>query len=377
MQGEKGTPEEPPQQEFQKPPSTFARIFPRGSRTRAWVAGAILLGFAVIFWRAFNIFFLFFLSVLFALVLRGISDWTVRVLRVPKKWSLTLTVLVLLLLFSALGWAMAAPVSKQFFQLQKDLPRAVNTLRDNLNRYPWGRQITSTVEAAQQQPNGSAISKQAARIVSSTLTILGAIFLVAVIAIYLAADPCRYVNSFIRLFPPPKRKRLGETFEALGTTLQRGMIGQFALMGINGIVTSVALWLLGIPLALALGVISAILNFIPNFGPILAAVPAVLIASLQGFQKAVYVAILYFIYQMIDGYVFTPLVQKRAVSVPAALVLMAQVLFGVLFGTIGVLVAVPFTAMLLVLTKMLYVEDVLREDTDLPGEKSSAIRAFR
>ena len=356
----------------QERPSTFARIFPRGSRTRAWVTGAILIAFGLIFWRAFNIFFLFFLAVLFALVLRGISDWTVRYLRVPKRWSLTLTVLVLLLLFSALGWAMAAPVSKQFFQLQEELPRAVNSLRDNLNQYAWGRQITSTVEAAQKSSTGTAVMNKAARVVSGTLTILGAIFLVAVISIYLAADPCRYVNGFIRLFPPPKRKRLGETFDALATTLQRGMIGQFALMGINGVVTSVALWALGIPLALALGVISAILNFIPNFGPIIAAVPAILIASLQGFQKALYVAILYFIYQMIDGYVFTPLVQKRAVSVPAALVLMAQVLFGVLFGTIGVLIAVPFTAMLLVLTKMLYVEDVLHEDTDLPGEKSPA-----
>lgn len=371
MQGEEGM-----QEPTAAPaPSRFARIFAQGARTRFWVTMCILVGFSLIFWRAFNIFFLFFLSILFALVLRGISDWSVRYLRVPKRWSLTLTVLVLLLAFSGIGWAMAGPISKQFFQLQEELPRAVNTLRDNLDRYPWGRQITETVESAQKESSGAAVMNKAGRVVSGTLTILGAIFLVAVISIYLAADPERYVKGFIRLFPPSKRKRLGETFEALGTTLQRGMIGQFALMGINGVVTSIALWALGIPLALALGVISAILNFIPNFGPILAAIPALLVASLQGFHKVLYVGILYLIYQMIDGYVFTPLVQKRAVAVPAALVLMAQVLFGVLFGTIGVLIAVPFTAMLLVLTKMLYIEDVLHEDTDLPGEKTGPTKS--
>lgn len=347
------------------------RVFPRGVRTRVWVTAAILLAIGLIFWRATNVFFLFFLSVLFALVLRGISDWAVRRLRIPQRWSLTVVVLVLLIAFAGIGWAIAPAVSGQFFQLQTDLPRAVNALRDQLNEYGWGQQITSTIEAAQQDSGEAAIAKKAARVVSASFTALAAVLLVGITSIYLAADPQRYICGFVRLFPPRKRRRVTDILEAVGSTLQRGMIGQFALMTLNGAVTAAALWLMGIPLALALGVISGILNFIPNFGPIIAAVPAVLVGFLEGPEKAFQVAILYFVYQMIDGYVFTPLVQKRAVSLPPAVVLLAQVLFGALFGTLGVLIAVPFTAMLLVATKMLYVEDVLREPTELPGETSA------
>ena len=172
----------------------------------------------------------------------------------------------------------------------------------------------------------------------------------------------------VHLFPPQKRRRAQELLSALGTTLQRWLIGRLLLMTTNGIVTALGLWLMHVPLALSLGILSALLNFIPNFGPIIAAIPAVLIAFLEGPDKALAVAIFYVVYQNIDGYVFTPMVQKRTVALPPAITILAQVLLGVLLGTLGVLLAVPLAAAGLVAIKMLYIEDVFGEPIRTPAD---------
>jgi predicted PurR-regulated permease PerM len=124
---------------------------------------------------------------------------------------------------------------------------------------------------------------------------------------------------------------------------------------------------MGIPMALSLGIISGLLNFIPNIGPIVAAVPAILIASMEGPEKMWAVAIFYLVYQMIDGYLLTPLMEKRTVELPGALTLLAQVLLGVALGFLGVLLAVPLVACVLVLVKMIYVQGILKDRVTLPG----------
>ena len=134
-------------------------------------------------------------------------------------------------------------------------------------------------------------------------------------------------------------------------------------MVINGALTAIALWLLGVPLAVALGVIAGVLNFIPNFGPWIAAIPALLVAVLQSPQHALAVALLYLVLQSVDGYVLTPLVDRKSVELPPVFTITAQVLLGVVFGFIGILLASPLTAVAMILIKMLYVEDLLGDQT--------------
>ncbi len=139
-------------------------------------------------------------------------------------------------------------------------------------------------------------------------------------------------------------------------------------MAVNGILTALALWLLGVPLPFMLGLLTGLLNFIPNFGPILAGIPAVLLALSGGPNQAMYVVVLYVVIQNLEGFVLTPLVQRRTVSLPPAVIILSQVLLGVLAGTLGVLLATPLAASVLVLTRMLYVEDTLGEPVDVPGQ---------
>lgn len=139
-------------------------------------------------------------------------------------------------------------------------------------------------------------------------------------------------------------------------------------MAVIGVLTTLGLWLLGVPLALTLGILAALLEFIPNFGPILSAVPAVLLALMESPRLALWVILLYLGIQAAESYLITPLVQRRLASLPPVLVIVSQILGGVLFGFLGFALATPLLAFALVLVKRLYIEDRLGDSFEEPIE---------
>jgi predicted PurR-regulated permease PerM len=139
-------------------------------------------------------------------------------------------------------------------------------------------------------------------------------------------------------------------------------------MAIIGVLTTAGLWILGIPLALALGIIAALFTFIPNIGPLLSAIPALLLGLMDSPQQALYIGALYVGIQTVESYMITPLIQKKTISLPPALTLSSQVLLGVIFGGLGVALATPMTAVALAATRMLYVNDALKTDADSSKE---------
>jgi predicted PurR-regulated permease PerM len=144
-------------------------------------------------------------------------------------------------------------------------------------------------------------------------------------------------------------------------------------MSTIGILTTIGLWILGIPLAPTLGLLTGILAFIPNFGPILSAIPPMLLGLMISPMDAVYVILLYIIVQAIESNIVTPQVQKRTVSMPPVLGMVGQLLFGVFFGFLGLLLATPLVASIIVMVRMLYVEDVLGDkDEETKGVTPSS-----
>ena len=136
-----------------------------------------------------------------------------------------------------------------------------------------------------------------------------------------------------------------------------------------------ALWLLGMPSAFVLGLLAGLLEFIPFAGPILSAVPAVLLALAVSPDLALWVALLYFGVQQFEGYILTPLVQQYAVDLPGVILLFSLIAFGVLFGTLGVILAAPLAVVTYVLVKRLYVIEALDTPTTIPGEKGEHAKA--
>lgn len=124
-----------------------------------------------------------------------------------------------------------------------------------------------------------------------------------------------------------------------------------------GILTTVGLWIAGVPLAIPLGILSMILDFVPFIGPLLAAIPGILVAFSQGPEVAVYAALVYFGVQFVEGNVLMPMAQKWAVHMPPVLGLLSIVAFGLVFGVMGVLFAMPLTVVTMVLVQRLWIDN--------------------
>jgi predicted PurR-regulated permease PerM len=194
---------------------------------------------------------------------------------------------------------------------------------------------------------------------SSTASALAGIFIVTFIAIYIAIDPVTYREGTLHLVPRRRRQRVREVMQATTRVLQQWFAAQMLAMAVVGVITTIGLLILGIEGAFALGLIAAILEFVPFLGPFLAAVPAIAIALVDSPEKAVAVAILYLIIQQLESTLVTPLVMKNGLELPPILTILAQGIMGVVFGLLGVLVAVPLLAAIIVPIKMLYVQDVV------------------
>jgi predicted PurR-regulated permease PerM len=152
---------------------------------------------------------------------------------------------------------------------------------------------------------------------------------------------------------------MDETFSAVAHALHWWFLGQIVSMLLLGATVSLGLWLIGIELWLSLGVLTALLTFIPFLGPIIAAIPIVIVGFTAGMQTGVIVLVFYLIIQNVEGNFIVPMIQHRAVNLAPALLISVQVLMGVLFGVLGLILAAPLTVVAMVMTKMLYVEDVV------------------
>jgi len=140
-----------------------------------------------------------------------------------------------------------------------------------------------------------------------------------------------------------------------------------------GLLTWIGLSILGVPLALTLGLIAGLLSFIPNFGPIMSAVPAILLAFIDSPISALYVLILFIVVQLIESNLVTPLIERRTVELPPVLTIVAQLALTILFGAVGLILATPILAVVMVLVQTLYIQDVLGDKTDnLPEDNAAA-----
>ena len=383
----------------------------------------LMLGVAIFLRNSIYVLLLVFTAILIAVMLRGMAAWVARKTRMPDGAALAVIVVGLVGFFVGLGFLLAPSIVAQFEQLADQLPQSVERAQEGLRQYSWGRRLLGEGQGApagqpgQQQAQASEPAAQGAtpppapgpqsqpsqaaagapsgqtdpaanpgtpqpgntmvaqaleattrpatisRVLLTARQLIEGVFtflLVVIVGIYLAAQPRFYLEGMLKLFPKREGPRLREVFLAVGHTLRWWLIGQLVPMLAIGVLTAVGLKLIGVPLWLPLAVIAALLNFIPNFGPIIASVPALLIAVASDQPSdAFWVAGLYVLAQNLEGYLIMPLVQRRAVEMPPALTIVSQVLLGLLLGPLGVVLAAPLTAAALVVIKMLYVEDTL------------------
>jgi predicted PurR-regulated permease PerM len=192
--------------------------------------------------------------------------------------------------------------------------------------------------------------------------------LVVIAGLYIAAAPRLHRQGLVKLFPIRHHARVESSLEASGQALRLWLTSQLIAMACVAVLSTVAFWLIGLPSAIALGLIAGLADFIPFLGPILGALPAVLIAFSVSGETALWTVLAVIAIQQIEGNVIFPLVARSVISIPPALALFAILIGSVLFGTLGLIFGFPLAVVTFVLVKKLYVRETLGEQTDVPGE---------
>lgn len=325
---------------------------------------------------AYDVVLLLFTAIVLAVALRGASERVAGWTGWSPAWALGGVLAGLLLLAGIFGWLAAPGLARQSDELSRTLPASIQRAREWVEQRPLGRYLLPGVMSGSASTpssptgDGGARIGTAARFFTTTFGAAGNLVIVVVIALYLAFDPALYAQGVIGLVPPRRRARAAAVLEACGTALRQWMSGQLVAMGFTGLATAIGLSLLGVPLALLLGVLAGLLNVVPFVGPIIAAVPAMLMALTVSPATALYVGVFFVVLQSIEGNIITPVAQRRATNVPPGVLVALQLLMGVLFGFLGVLTAAPLASVGKVLVRQLYLEEVLEE----PAETASAER---
>ena len=326
-----------------------------------------LVALALFAWELREVLLMVFGAVVIATLFQSIAALFQR-LRLPQGIALFLAVLSVLLIVAVSVALFGAQLVGQYEQIRETLPKAWAALQQRLDGFGLTGQLDQLTKGGQ----GSGFAANAGSFVMSIGGGLADTLLIVVGGIFLAASPRFYRAGLVKLMPEGRRELTAEALADSGTALKLWLKAQLITMAAVGIATGIGLWLIGMDNALAFGLLAALLEFIPFIGPILAAVPAVLIAAAVDPQLALWVAGVYLVVQQLEGNLFSPLLQQWAVELPGAVLLFSLLAMGTLFGPLGVIFAAPLTVVVYVLVKKLYVREALDTETPIPGEDQEA-----
>ncbi len=313
----------------------------------------------------FDVVLLVFAAALLAIFLAGLADVIEPYIPLGDGLRVLLVSVVLIAVIGGTIALLSPSIAEQGQHLRDELPKSAVSVTNYLNQFGWGRALIEQLpsfEDVKNNINVSSLLSGVGGVFTSTVGVLGNIAIVILLAIYLASEPRFYSEGFVRLFPIPRRQRVTEVLHQVYESLRWWLIGKFGSMLFIGILTWIGLSILGVPIALTLGLIAGLLSFIPNFGPIISAIPALLIAFVDSPVTALYVMILYVAVQIIESNVITPLIERETVELPPALTVVFQLGLGSLVGGLGLVLATPLLAMIVVVIQLVYLQDMLGDN---------------
>lgn len=328
-----------------------------------------LAALVYLLWELRIILLMFFGAVVIATIFRSVADYICRYTRLHHSLATALSILLVLGLVFGLAAVFGNHVADQATALRDRLPEAWEEFERRVGDMGLGDQLERLV-ATITTPGGGSLS-EFGRVLLSIGSGIADFIVVIFAGIYLATQPNFYRIGAIKLVPPAKRKIAAEAMLESERALRLWLWGQGIAMVVVGTLIGAGLWVLGMPSAFILGLIAGLLEFIPFAGPVLAAVPAILLALAVSPEMALYVFFLYLIVQQFEGNVLTPMVQQYAVDLPGVVLLFSLIAFGTLFGTLGVILAAPLAVVMLVLVKRLYVIETLHTETPMPGDEKN------
>ena len=316
----------------------------------------------------------FLLTLLFSIIISGPVDYLQRK-GVGRALGTLIVFAGLALILIVAGYSMGSVVESQVRGLIESAPTLLSDAQDQIAHLQSTLGLESGLLPDPQQLMDSARNLLSGDTFSTFVSVSAGVanvfsFLVVILiaTIFTVAWPAPLVNGFVALWPAGRRRRVREILGELYKTVQRWFLGQLTSMTIIGMLFTVALFLIGIPFALLLGILSGLLAFIPFVGPFISIIPPILLALAQDPILALWVLLAYAVVQFIEGNVIQPVVMNRAVSLHPTVIVFALLIMSTLFGFVGLLLAIPLIAALQVLVRELWIErmDSMGTDPDPP-----------
>ncbi len=329
-------------------------------RTAIFVAVALV---PVLVWFLFDVILIGMGAILIAILLTLGAEPLERWLKLPRAVALTISGLIIICIVAAAGYLFGTRAFAQLHEVLQRANEAIDSLRTSLQGSDFGKLILSHI-----QSNNLSLTETITGVFSVSLSFLAALVFTVFSGIYLAAQVRLYRDGLIQLFPHRLRANGAETLQDISNALRLWLLGQLISMVLVGLLSAFATWLIGLPSPLALGLIAGLFEFIPYAGPILSAIPAVLVAATKNLNTVLWTIVAYTLIHQVEGQVISPLISRQMVYIPPLVLILGIVAITTLFGLYAVIFAAPMAVILFVAVKKLYVRDRLGEPTPIPGE---------
>ena len=335
---------------------------------------AILLAMAaaaLAAWTLREVIFIFFGALVLANGMNAVASFLAHRFRVRYSVGLLTVVAPGLAALGAVAWFFGATINDQLQELADKIPDGVQWLTNEIEARPLVRDLSAKLEINDLSGTTGWLAKTIVPIMRSFLGGGGSLVVMAIVSIYLAAQPERYRAGALRLLPLSARSKASEVFEATSKILGRWLLGQLVVMAAVGLLSGLGLWMLGIDAALVLGLVGGLLSFVPFAGSVATAVLATLFALAQGPYHAVGVIAMYIGVHFVEGNFITPLIQAEATSLPPVVTLLSVISCALLFGPSAAFLAAPLTLFVITALDVLYTEPMEKRENVGVGDRSA------
>ena len=349
-------------------PAEFGDPFVRREMKKAAVWIGMALAAAAIIVLAEPLL-LIFGGVVFAAILDGGTRLLGRYLPIGRGWRLLIVSLLAVGFIAGTIWFAGFQLTSEFARLRDIVTAQINQLLALGAAYGLG---ADTVQPQQLFEQAMSSLGRLTSAVSSVLGGLTTLSMIVIIGLFIAIEPRIYERGIAWMLPSDVRARYFRTSDRIGQTLRHLMAGRLLGMAVEGVGTWLLLLAGGVPMAALLGLLTGILAFLPNIGAIISGVLIILIGFSVDLNTGLWAVAVYVIVQIVDGYLIVPYVAKKTVDLAPALVLGAQVIFGALFGILGLALADPLVAMMKAALDQKSIDDEASEEAEAPPRPAPA-----
>lgn len=319
----------------------------------------LCVGLVYLFIISFNIFLISFAGFLISILFHTLASKLEKIIKLPRIISLLVIIFLFSIVFFGLIWLVGATLIEQYERFEAILPNTIDNLKNYLGSFSFGVKLVE--ELGELLGNSNSLIDNFQFLFAYTFGFFGDLYALIFFSIFFMVTPVDYKEGILLLVPSKFEEKTNYVLERIWNDLKTWLKAQLIIMLFIFTMTAIGLLIIGVELWLILALIAGILCFIPNIGPTVALIPAILVGLLDGIQMALAIFLVYMLVQLIETGFIGPYIRKRMLFIPPALLLFFQFVMASLTGAWGLLLATPLLVILMILVGELYVFEILKK----------------